>query len=396
MKKIAVLGLGSAGILSTCHLLTWIKNAEITSIYDPNTSIIGIGESTNPSFVTTLEYGTDLNLYDLFKDKELDATIKYGTLYVDWRDKEFINPLLGSGVAIHMNTHKLKDYCIPRFKKKWGKKFNEILGKVSEVNQNQNFVSVIVDGKEKVFDYVIDCRGFPNSYLDYEVVNNPTNHCLVHNIKVGADWGSTKHIATKDGWMFALPLINRQSYGYLFNNKITNVKQAKLNFSEKINVPLEQLDDIEYEFKSFYTKKLIDGRVIKNGNRAVFFEPMFANSMWLYREINTYIIDFLNGDYTEDIINEAFIMRAKEVEEMICFQYQGGSLHDSSFWKQTKKYCSEKIRNSKILPIFEEEFKELGKNNYHRQLLNWTYSMNNLLIVDKNFGYNYFNKYYSN
>ena len=396
MKKIAVLVAGSSGIQSTCHLLTWLKGWEVTNINDPLTPIIGIGESTNPSFVASLELGMDLNLYDIFKNKDLDATIKHGTLYVDWRDSEFINPLLGSGVAIHMNTFKLKEYAFPKIASKWKDKFIELNGNISGLTNKETCAVVIVDGKEYEFDCVVDCRGFPPSYDDdYIIVNNPTNNCLVHNVMEGADWGATKHVATQDGWMFALPFINRQSYGYLFNNTITDVEEAKRNFSKKIDVPVEEMDNIEYKFKSYYCKNLIDGRIIKNGNRAVFFEPMFANSLWLYKQVNTYIVDFLTDSHPAEELNQAFRMRAKEVEEMICFQYHGGSLYESPFWKYVKEYCGEKIKTSTILPVFEQEFKELGKNNYHQQKLFWCYDMQGLLIVDKNFGYNYFNKYYT-
>ena len=47
--KIAVLGVGTAGITSLCHLLGWLPSTvEITSIYDPNIKILGIGESSTP------------------------------------------------------------------------------------------------------------------------------------------------------------------------------------------------------------------------------------------------------------------------------------------------------------------------------------------------------------
>ena len=52
MNKLAVIGVGSAGIQSLCHFLAWLdKSWEIYSIHSPKIPISGIGESTNPRFL---------------------------------------------------------------------------------------------------------------------------------------------------------------------------------------------------------------------------------------------------------------------------------------------------------------------------------------------------------
>ena len=50
-RKIAVIGTGSAGLLTVAHLCTWLDDSwQIFSVYDPKKPILGIGESTNGGF----------------------------------------------------------------------------------------------------------------------------------------------------------------------------------------------------------------------------------------------------------------------------------------------------------------------------------------------------------
>ena len=78
MNKLAVIGVGSAGIQSLCHSLAWLdKSWEIYSIHSPKIPISGIGESTNPKFLGALEYGLDFSHQKNLSD--INGTLKFGT-----------------------------------------------------------------------------------------------------------------------------------------------------------------------------------------------------------------------------------------------------------------------------------------------------------------------------
>lgn len=395
MKKIklGIIGLGSAGIQSLCHFLSYLPyGSEVYSIYDPNIKILGIGESTNPSFTTALELGTDFRIIEDMK--YLDATYKLGTYYIDWRSEEFLNPLLSGSLAIHFNNFKLKDFAIPRLKKKWLDKFKIVEGNVEKISQNLNSVSVSISGRLLDFDYIIDCRGFPDDYSEYHVIKDaPVNRAFVHNSEGEVkSWNYTSHRATKDGWMFEIPLSSRFSRGYLFNDSITKPEIARKNFSDLIGLDESRLDNIEYKFKSFYSKNLVNGRIIKNGNRSVFFEPMFANSLWLYDQVNRIAWDIIQEKVSENIANDYFITCCKTVEDMINFHYHGGSTHSTDFWKINSQRSREKIKNSELINEVRELLKEQTNTRTYREDHgpNWIYTARSLMILDKHFGYNYF------
>ena len=126
--------MGTSGIQSIAHFLYHLDNSwSITSINNPNVPILGIGESTNPSFIFAMERGADLNVHDELHSNNLNATLKLGTYYEEWRKESFINPLLGAGAALHIDTFQLKEWAIPRFRKKWGERFQELEGDVKSL-----------------------------------------------------------------------------------------------------------------------------------------------------------------------------------------------------------------------------------------------------------------------
>jgi hypothetical protein len=108
IKKIAVLGVGTAGITSISHCLTWLPdNCQVYSISDPSTPILGIGESTTVTIPKNLFLGAK---FTLFRDSDkLDATIKKGVKYVGWRENDWHSHILPPGYGIHFNNFKQWD-----------------------------------------------------------------------------------------------------------------------------------------------------------------------------------------------------------------------------------------------------------------------------------------------
>lgn len=391
-NKIAVLGLGSAGIQSICHMLSWLDgNWEVYSIHDPKIEPLGIGESTNPSFVTALQYGLNFDLYNDLK--ELDGTLKVGTVYKDWRNASFINPLINGNVAIHFNTHSLKKFALPRLKKRWGNKFRIIEGNIISVIESKDCGTVVVNEKKFEFDFIIDCRGFPRDFSEYNLCHDFVNSALVYNSNNLENWNYTGHKATANGWMFEVPLTTRTSYGYLYNKNITDKTDALLDLSDILNKSISTEDITEYNFLSYYSKQIFTGRIIRNGNRAVFFEPMFANSLWLYNNINCYLVDYINQNLTANEVNICFSIDATKVRDMIAFNYHGGSLYNSKFWNQTTEVSSNMLKDCRYLKDTINAFKlhnsnkDYWVNSYQPQ---WVFPPINLLTLDRNFEYNYF------
>ena len=389
--NIGVIGTGTAGITTIAHLLAWLpQDWCVTSIHDPNQPILGIGESTTTSIPESLYTGADLNI---LKDAELlDATIKFGVKYVNWRKEEIYNIIPPPFYGIHFNNFALKDVCFDRFRKKWENKFHEVQGNLSLVTQDDIKVTCTIDKILYEFDYVIDCRGYPDVYEDYRTVETiPVNHCLVHTIHRPGNWDYTYHQATQNGWMFGIPLQKRQGWGYLFNDTITSVDDAVDDLKQIFYTDIEKTELREFKFKNYCAHKIINGRICKNGNRALFYEPLEALSGWFYdRVVRTFYDVIVTKNYTERQANEGLQTLAEDYELFICYMYHKGSTFESPFWDATVKKCSYRLENSQRFDFIKKFLQPITPEFYGNvpKVLPFPYGI--IKKIDKNFGFNYF------
>jgi hypothetical protein len=58
--------------------------------------------------------------------------------------------------------------------------------------------------------------------------------------------------------------------------------------------------------------------------------------------------DYIFGRMKEDEVNDEFNTMAKQYENFICFVYHGGSLFNTSFWKDTIIKTSDHLKNNEL------------------------------------------------
>lgn len=388
MRTIAVVGVGTVGVLSLAHFLTYMPDEfEIVSIHDPSIPIFGIGESTPINPPDIFWKAADWSLFEAAN--ELDATVKFGIKYTNWREHEIFSHVQPPSYGIHLNNFKIKDVFFPRFQKKWKNKFKIIETKITDLKNVDNSVDVYTDKGVFNYDYVVDCRGWPESYDDYVISKAaPLNSCLVQMIPEPGDWNYTHHVAHKNGWMFGIPLKTRQGWGYLYNDTITTKEEATEHIKELFNK--DEVNLKEFKFKNFYAKKMLEGRIIKNGNRAMFMEPLEGFSGSYYYRVLQVFTDFIYGIMNEDRVNEQLVWDAQDAESVMSFIYHGGSNFDSPFWNHAKQITSEHLKNS-------ERFNRyiIGDINNMNRIQRMTEVRSPLSVSlwenhDKKFGYHYF------
>ena len=373
--KIAILGAGSAGILTTGCILKDFKNrgidCEVTHIYDSNKPILGVGESTTSE--VTFAIGQAFDFIFATEAKELNSTTKYGTQYIDWREKEIIFPFQSGYHAIHFDARDFAEMGLNRLQKMYS---------------NYRRVDANVEYKDLTeYDYVIDCRGRPTDFSDYEECNLVLNSALVYDDPTPSDFGFTKHVAHKYGWMFVIPLQHRTSHGFLYNNEFCTRKEAE---NELIRITEASDDDRSnfrtFDLKPYYCKKTIDGKILKSGNRAVFFEPMSANSLYMTVKNAEIHSQYIRGEITQDKANELCILNYRAVEDLINLIYHGGSIYENEFWDWAKETSSKRIEQTDVLKRYvanqdDEMFKTITERFMGHHVLRY---------VDKEFEFGYF------
>jgi hypothetical protein len=393
VKKILVIGAGTAGLLTLSQFCSGLDDDwDVYSVYDPSIPILGVGEATSTNAPLSLFKGTD---FILGRDGHyVDGTYKFSVKYTNWRKTAFDSVIFPPAHAIHFDNTRLKDFVFMRLKERYPKKFKVIEGNVSYMKNIPDGVEVKINGEIKKFDYVIDCGGFPKDFTGYNMVDLPLNHALVVRVNEPGTWDYTHHWAHKHGWMFGIPLKSKQGWGYLYNDEITSKEDAIEDLCEILKLDKHSIEPREFSFKPYYAlDNLIDGRIFKNGNRYMFFEPMEALSMEYYSSLNSRYLGYIHGQATK----ERLLSDTKfDLESLIMFYrfiYHGGSIYDTDFWKITKKTTTLNLKNSQIWNDMLNFWKEhsydpnVSINMEIAPFRAYTWEQ-----FDKNLGYGYFVK----
>ena len=350
--KVAVVGAGTAGLLSAMDLCVGLPSfAKITLIHSLSIGSLGVGESSLVNFPQSLSESIDYN--HIFDRKELKSSTKYGVQFKNWRGNTFI-PFSGGSHGIHFDASNLSDFVLPRLQNKYGN-FHELKGVVESVVSDGTKVNIRVDEYDHKFDYVVDCRGYPENYEDYyKSPNVYLNSAIVVPSKTKAKWEYTYHIAHKNGWMFGIPLGEKSGWGYLYNSDITERKEALQDLEQTLSDQKNtdghfvdyDLDNIkEFSFENYYAKRIVnnDGNIFLNGNRALFFEPLQATSLGCYSFIIERVIDYILNEETIQQVKRGYNKLIEECLLFINLHYRGGSDFDTPFWKMATQKSNELI-----------------------------------------------------
>lgn len=318
-KKIAIVGLGNAGIVTAMHFYHYGKNVtdlvdSVDIYYDPSAPIEKVGQGSILNLPKLINNVLDVNWHD----NQIKATAKTGILYENWgkKTKNIFSPFPYNSLAIHYQPHLLSKVVI-----------ESNLFNVTEKNVD-NFDDIDAD-------YIFDCRGkHLNQWDDYDSLINPLNSVLIHRKSVKeSDFLYTKCVATPDGWTFVIPNFDSVSYGYLYNNTITSKEKASINFKNLFDADV----DFDLNFKNYVAKSMwVDNRVILNGNRYCFLEPLEATSTGLYHMVAQHAWDTIFGGVSQNESNNHMKLIVKQIETFILWHYQFGSIYDTPFWKYAK------------------------------------------------------------
>ncbi len=392
--KIAIIGTGTGGILSLCHCLTHLDSNswQVYSINDPNKPILGIGESTSTQIPCALHDAVGFTLLE--NANELDATLKLAVKFSKWRDRDFYNHMNLPSYAIHFDNQSLKGFTFKRFEELY-ENFHTIHGNVDRIESREDEALVSINGDDYKFDYVIDCGGYPEDYSDYTFSKCiSVNNCLTYNIKEPGNFNYTEHKATPNGWLFGIPLQSRQGWGYLYNDTITKKEDAIKDFKENYFPDIDVSNIREFKFKSYVANTIFDGRILKNGNRALFYEPIEAFSGYFYEQVLRYFFDYLRGVYNIEKTNDTMLEKANEIELAIAYIYHGGSIYNTPFWEHAKKISKIKLNRDREWKWHCRSIREMKKEDPKGLKARYdgvgAFSIKNWIDLERNLGYDLF------
>ena len=316
--KISVVGGGNGGCFTALYLAWHRKDIEVELIYNPEVLPERVGQATllDPPKLLWSALGFD------WYHNPIHATFKSGILYEGWGqvNEEVFHPFPPQSMAMH--------YC------PW-----EMQAAIMQ-SGHFNVVHGDVDPKDVDADYVFDCRGKPDDFSEYEDLINPVNACVLGKPKWNTSRNSwSRHVATPDGWTFVIPTRYKSPshdfcVGYCYNSDITQQEVAEYNFLEKFDVDVTK----HVKFKNYVAKNpIVDDRIILNGNRLFFLEPLESSSTQTYVMWVDYIMK--NILTNEDSVSNASKECKRYIEKtqnFVLWHYQCGSKYNTSFWEYAK------------------------------------------------------------
>ena len=337
---IVIIGAGNGGVWTALHYAYHSRKAEeieIELIHDPEIDSFPVGQALFPGQSALLYAACDISWYS----NEVRATPKLGILYENWSKgtPNLYHEFPFDQIAMQADPKYLQRYIL-----------NSGLFVVKEGN--------VTDLDTVDADVIFDCRGnIGKDNIEYESLYSPVNSVL---LAVGPPpekpqlW--SRHVATPNGWTFVIPNTTETlSYGYLYNSNITSIEEAKINFREvfpeakgSYSQHFEHRDEIiNLPFESYIAKNPIridsNGRkIILNGNRLAFLEPMESTAIGFYHAVAIFALDWIRG---KDNVDAALVVAnikkmIHEIHTFTSWHYTKGSVYDTPFWRSAQVQTS--------------------------------------------------------
>ena len=239
MQKISIIGRGTAGCISAAHFL-YHTDCYVDFYYDNNIKPQAVGEGSNLVLPMRLNQTINFQHEDL---SIIDGSFKYGIKKTGWGiGNKFIHNFAPPNVGYHFNAIKLQEHIL----------------KTISSNPRLRIIENHVEHDEIDSEYILDCAGKPNSYNDYTMSESiPVNSVYVTQCYWDyAKFQYTLTLARPYGWVFGIPLQNRCSIGYLYNNNINSLDEVKEDvkhiFEDYKLTPSDHTNS--FSFQNYYKK----------------------------------------------------------------------------------------------------------------------------------------------
>ena len=297
MKKIIVLGGGTAGWLTALYIRKIMPDAHINLIQSEDVGIVGVGEATTQPFIPFLNsLGID------FKDvlKKTNGTIKNGISFENWNGdnkkyfhsfgmdkivdfkipfifdhncfdfyiKNVINQKLNleeyqyssllsykNKVDVDKNNFALHfdASLMARYLQNVGidRNITVVSGLVSRVLSDDNELItglLLENGVEINCDFIFDCSGLSRLLIGKHYKTKWKSYSKHLPMKKAIPFWTdaeenvepyTSAIAMKYGWMWKTPLQNRNGMGYVFDSDYIDEADAKKEVEEYLGINID-------------------------------------------------------------------------------------------------------------------------------------------------------------
>lgn len=367
MKKIVVIGGGTAGWLTSFYLIKKYPEYQITTIDSTKIGILGAGEGSTLILKKFL-----IDTFNLDEDEfisKVNGTKKHGIVFEGWNQKtdySFIHGFDLNGIenesdyAYHFDAHLFADYLK---EKSIELGVSHIDNVVVDFEKQNNKISKLIfkDNTTIDSDFVFDCSGFKRllignhyksewiSYEDELIVNT----ALPFTLPPIKQKGLSKTIAKADdfGWIWNIPLQTRTGCGYIFSDEFSSLETIERRIKELYGDETKIGNPIKFNSGSY--KKVWIENVIAIGLSGGFLEPLEATSiMTVVSQLIKLPKNLFNFEYRKKY-NE-YVQSLNYQNMMFIRHHYNCSRENTDFWKEYKS----KILPNELIQIYNSHNKE--------------------------------------
>lgn len=392
LRKIGIVGGGSAGYLTALGLKQAFPEIEIDVLESSGIPTIGVGEATTTFLVHFLHQVLKVDVAEFYK--EVKPTWKLGVNF-QWGAQEgyafnypFSRGELGAAKWLEndMGTASLsaalmKSKLAPLFKQENGSyiaglghlryayhldnqrfvTYLRALAQRSGIRRIDTLIQEVVtdeakqrvsklctdDGREFAYDLYIDCTGFRSMLMgqalkspfhDYRKSLYTDRAIIAKRPHTGPLTPYTLSQTMDHGWCWHVPTQEEQHLGYVFASDYCSEEQARQEMREKFQVePSEKA----IRFRSGRHAHFWKGNVVCVGNAHAFVEPLESTGIHMIVQSVLSLVKYLPGAYNNsgmiDLVNRKINGHWDYLKWFLALHYRFNNRLNTPFWKACRR-----------------------------------------------------------
>jgi hypothetical protein len=440
MKKILVLGAGTAGLVSALVMKKTFPEYDITVIESDSIGIIGVGEGSTEHWKTFMDY-CDISPFTLVR--KTDAALKKGIKFENWNGDGksyfhslgdpfyseygqdhgqkllFIKTLVSNNIKTedvlletnlvhaqgginttnqyHFNTFKLNQFLHDVCSERGIKFINTTISDIS-IKENGDVASLTdTAGVLYEADFFIDSSGMKrviSSKLGAKWVSYkkylPMNHALAFPTEDVSDLKPyTLSRALSSGWNWRISTQGRYGNGYVFCDDFIDSAKAHAEVQSVYSEEVKVAKDIKFE--AGRVEKFWMNNCISIGLSASFVEPLEASSIGnsilqsigLAQMFPSWEVDRKIADQ----YNKRFISCFDNIVDFVQLHYIT-KRNDTEFWRALPSMMTKTDFVQEHLEAFKKSMpsQTYFSNEFHMfNAPNWAQVMDGLELLDREY-----------
>ena len=280
--------------------------------------------------------------------------------------------------TMHINSFTASDWI----KKTYGHILDEVIaGSVDEIvaNNDGSVQKLILNNhREVTADLYIDCTGFKRMFANkFGQKLSPVSAKIKHDSCVVVANGYTENInkemqpytdgiGMQYGWAFSIPLIDKKSFGYVFDSSFIDTDQALEELASLSDPTTRVMDPLKLQWIPGCYKKSWDKNYVMMGLASGFSDPFDANTITINFAQIKQVIAGINSNLPMDHAKTVYNLNTWQFFELVAERVElhfGLAPRDtSSYWKRNHAIAEENNLKEKVFEVLNRPIHSLASH----------------------------------